>query len=214
MNYTSLAKKIIPAVILEPIKNFKYDLQDYFNLISYMKGKSFESPPHIIKALRVIQTGKRHGVNVLVETGTFHGEMVRKSLQYFDNIFTIELDENLAQQASQRFQRYQKVRILHGDSGLILGSILEQIQEPAIFWLDGHYSGPGTAKGDLDTPILRELAIIKRHHIDVHIILIDDVRCFGADNYPTIDQVKSELKAINPSYRLSIIDDIISAEPF
>jgi hypothetical protein len=141
MSYKSLAKKIIPDVVLEPLKCFKYDLQDYFDLVSYMKGKTFESPPHIIKALRVIQTAKNHGIGILVETGTYLGEMVRKTVNHFESIFTIELDENLAHKAMKRFQRYSKVQILHGDSSIILESILEQIQEPAIFWLDGHYSG-------------------------------------------------------------------------
>lgn len=45
------------------------------------------------------------------------------------------------------------------------------------------------------------------------IYLIDDVRCFGSGDYPTIDQVKFELKSINPDYRVATTDDILNAEP-
>ena len=141
MNYKSLATKIIPEAALEPIKRFKYDLQGYFDLVSYVKGKSFETPPHIIKALRVIQTAKTHDIRILVETGTYLGEMVRKTVNHFEKIFTIELDQNLANKAIQRFKSYPNVQILRGDSGILLGSILEEIREPVVFWLDGHYSG-------------------------------------------------------------------------
>ena len=74
--------------------------------------------------------------------------------------------------------------------------------------------GGGTAKANVETPILAELEAIKGHSVNQHVILIDDVRCFGTGDYPTIDEVKREIKAMNAGYRIIIADDILSAEPF
>jgi len=60
-----------------------------------------------------------------------------------------------------------------------------------LFWLDGHYSGEGTACGDQVSPILQELDLIKAHPRRDHCILIDDSRLFtGVDGYPTLKATK------------------------
>ena len=38
--------------------------------------------------------------------------------------------------------------------------LVRQLDGPALFWLDGHYSGGDTAKGELDTPVSAELESI------------------------------------------------------
>ena len=85
-----------------------------------------------------------------------------------------------------------------------------KINERAIFWLDGHYSDGITAKGDLNTPILKELEAILSHNIKDHIILIDDARCFvGKDDYPTIEQLKNFVYKRNNNLKFEIEYDII-----
>jgi hypothetical protein len=39
----------------------------------------------------------------------------------------------------------------------VLPLIIKDLNEPAIFWLDGHYSSGITAKGDKICPIFEEL---------------------------------------------------------
>ena len=56
--------------------------------------------------------------------------------------------------------------------------VLEPVFMTALFWLDGHYSGGETAKGDADSPLREELEAIGRHPIKTHVIPIDDVRSF------------------------------------
>jgi hypothetical protein len=55
---------------------------------------------------------------------------------------------------------------------------VRQLQEPALFWLDGHYSGVDTGKDELDTPVSAELEAILGSPVKGHVILIDDARCF------------------------------------
>ena len=50
-----------------------------------------------------------------------------------------------------------------------------------MFWLDGHYSGKGTAKGKKETPILEELKTIFDTNDLRYVILIDDARHFGSE---------------------------------
>jgi hypothetical protein len=71
-------------------------------------------------------------------------------------------------------------------------SVLETIHEPALFWLDGHYSGGDTARGDDDTPIRRELEHISKHPMrGRHLIVIDDLRCFdGQNGYPSLEGLR------------------------
>ena len=50
--------------------------------------------------------------------------------------------------------------IVQGDSGKVLSEILLEINEPAIFWLDGHYTAGITARGVKECPIFEELDCI------------------------------------------------------
>jgi len=86
----------------------------------------------------------------------------------------------------------KNITIIHGDSGEVLGEVLAHINQPCLFWLDGHYSGGITVKGELETPIRRELSHIFRHSIaGCHVIIIDDARGFtGEYDYPTIEELR------------------------
>jgi len=75
----------------------------------------------------------------------------------FKTIFSIELDEKLYKKAMRKFQMYDHISIFHGDSPRILYEILSKIKLPCIFWLDAHYSGGETTKGDVETPIMNEI---------------------------------------------------------
>jgi hypothetical protein len=85
------------------------------------------------------------------------------------------------------------------------------IDAPATFWLDGHYSGAGTAKGKTNTPLLQELDHIGSHHIKTHTILIDDVRQFGTQemDFITLDEVVEKVRSINPNYKFLFEDGFI-----
>jgi hypothetical protein len=83
-----------------------------------------------------------------------------------------------------------------------------------LFWLDGHYSGHGTACGEQVSPILKELNIIKCQSRHDHCILIDDVRLFvDADGYPSLEETKAKLLEINPRYTISVDGDCLVALP-
>ncbi len=134
---------------------------------------------------------KKKGVDIMVETGTYKGDMVYKMLNFFKKIYTIELSEKLYKDACVRFKDFSHITLVRGDSGDKISEILESINEPSLFWLDGHYSGGETALGSLETPVIAELKSILNHTIKKHVILIDDARCFNGENdYPKIEELK------------------------
>ncbi len=111
-----------------------------------------------------------------------------------------------------RFARYGHIFILHGDSGQVLPEILAGITGPCLFWLDAHCSGGVTARGDCETPVVKEVAAILDHDERGHVVLIDDARCFvGKDGYPTLDQLRNLILAIRPEWTFEVEDDIVRA---
>jgi len=147
--------------------------------------------PHPVKQRNIKKYASKHQLRILVETGTYYGDMVEAMRDTFDRIYSIEVSKSLFEKAKRRFAKYPHIQILHGDSAIELGRIVSRLTAPALFWLDGHYSGGITEKGALDTPIYDELAHILSS-TERHVILIDDARCFGLDpNYPAIEELTS-----------------------
>jgi hypothetical protein len=149
-------------------------------------------PPPILKQRVVREYAARYRVPIFIETGTFLGDMVAAVRGCFERVYSIELSSELWADASRRFRGATNVTIVQGDSGEVLAELLRGITQPCLFWLDGHYSAGETAKGTLETPIVKELAHIRNHPLILrHVILIDDARCFtGVGDYPTLDSVR------------------------
>jgi len=166
--------------------------------------------PHIIKQLAIQHYQQISGYNILVETGTFRGEMVEAQLNYFKQIFSIELSEKLWQSADNKFRSNNHVSILFGDSGKVLKDVMTQLDAPAIFWLDGHYSAGETAKGETECPIYEEIDAIFSDKRFNHILLVDDARCFnGTGDYPSVENLTKHIQSKDPYYKLEVKDDII-----
>jgi hypothetical protein len=166
-------------------------------------------PPHYVKQITIREYKQKFGYNVLIETGTYFGAMVDAQKKIFSKIISIELGYDLFIKAQKRFRYNKNITIVHGDSGKILPEIMKNISEPAIFWLDGHYSAGITAKGDKECPIFEELdAILDKKYN--HVLLIDDARCFnGEGDYPTIEELTRYIKNKNEKYQVDIHYDII-----
>jgi len=99
--------------------------------------------------------------SIFVETGTFLGDTIQSLSTEFDKLYSIELSDELARKAQKRFSNEKHIKIIQGNSDVILKDVLKELQTQSIFWLDGHYSGEftlnnefiQTAKGILNTPV-------------------------------------------------------------
>jgi hypothetical protein len=206
-------------MVVNRIKKVFGDLAYGFRYLSYSNYKDVKRwekegkpvpPPGIIKRDIIKQFRDTFGYGIFIETGTYLGDTTSALKYLFDRIYTIELSHELYNRARAMFEKYGHISVIEGSSSEQLPLIMEKIDAPCIFWLDGHYSGEGTARGCEDTPILAELECICAHRIKDHVILIDDARLFtGSDGYPTMDSVK-ELVASHSSYsRFEVSCDII-----
>jgi len=138
-----------------------------------------------------------------VETGSLEGAGIEGALKAgFSEIHSIELFERWYLLCTEKFKQNPNVHLWQGDSSVVLEEVISEIREPITFWLDGHWSGQGTALGETKTPIMKELEAIQRHPIKTHTILIDDVRCFGTDDFDFIQlsEVTDKILEINPNY--------------
>ena len=189
------------------------------NLIYYYQKKLFNEwksngcpipSPHLLKQITIKEYQKKYNYEILVETGTYMGDMVEAQKTIFRKVFSIELGVDLYNAAVKRFKNDNNVMIINGDSGKELPKVLLDINEPAIFWLDGHYSAGITAKGDKECPIFEELDAILVNKKLNHVLLIDDARCFnGEGDYPLIEKLTEYIKGKNNNYKVEVKDDII-----
>ena len=96
---------------------------------------------------------KKSNFNTFIETGTYLGDTLDFFKNSFINLISIELSGEYYTKAVDRFKDIKNIKIINGDSGEKLSEILKTINEPCLFWLDGHYSSGDTARGEKDTPI-------------------------------------------------------------
>ncbi len=189
--------------------------------IKWIFRKKISTPPMHIKRKVIEHYRKIYEPKVMLETGTFFGDTVEYFKNKFESIISIELSSDLATKAIERFRADSNIRIIQGDSSDVLPSLLIDLKVPVLFWLDGHYSSEffigdefiRTAKGDLNTPIEKELDIILRSKIE-SIILIDDARLFnGKDDYPTLNAIIEKVKGYKDNATVLLEKDIIVIIP-
>lgn len=166
--------------------------------------------PHVVKQRTVISYQRRYGLRTFIETGTFTGEMVEAMSDRVSRIVSIEVDPALHAQAVRRFADRPHIQILLGDSGRLLSQVLESLTEPGLFWLDGHYMGEGTGRGELDSPIVAEITALAAHPVRGHVVLIDDARLFdGTGGYPPLQRFMQSVAALRSGTVVSVDGDII-----
>lgn len=181
---------------------FYYTYRDWNSIKEYESWKKNGGVPvpHIIKQKVLREFKDKFSISTLVETGTFYGDMIKAMKGDFDTIYSIELSEPLYRKARSRFKSDNNVHLLQGDSGKVLEILVPKIEVPALFWLDGHYSGGETAKGESNTPIFNELKHIFNSSINGHVIIVDDARCFGQDpGYPTMEELSAFVLKSKPN---------------
>ena len=208
----------------EPLKHFLERTTPFGTLARIHRQKRLEKKfrrweeegavgpmPSLGKQRVVIEYIKQFSPAVFIETGTYKGKMVYAVMPYVDQIYSIELDETHCQNARKRFAGHPHIHILQGQSGEVLPEVLKAVEKPCLFWLDAHYSGGSTAKGDMETPIMQEMECILNHpHAAKHVVLIDDARCFvGENGYPTLGALRQLILKTCPDWIFEVENDII-----
>lgn len=140
--------------------------------------------PHEVKQCITVDWAAQGGLTTLVETGTCHGAMCLAVAAHFDKVHTIEMLLENYEKSSRDLEHLSHVTTYLGDSATVLRDLVVSIEEKALFFLDAHYSGKGTARGEIDTPVLEELRLIASRGMD-DIVIIDDRRLFNGEEFHT-----------------------------
>lgn len=174
-----------------------------------LRGRPEPCPPHRKRQI-VVSEVQRTAPSVFVETGTYRGDTLARAAPLVDRAISIELDPTLAELARSRFRGHPHVEIRTGDSAVELAGVVAEIDGPALFWLDGHYSGGATADSGA-SPILAEIEAIAASPHD-HVVLVDDIRLFdGTDGYPELDALRNAIVARRPDWEVVVEHDIARA---
>ena len=155
----------------------------------------------------------KHDLKTFVETGTFKGDTLADVAATGIRSISVELSHEYFNRANQRFSGMRNVELHQGDAGDVLPRIVATLSEPALFWLDGHYSAGETAHGELASPVSAEVQCILDSPVQGHVMLIDDAHEFTGENgYPELGDFLTTV-ARNGRYRACVHANIIVLEP-
>jgi hypothetical protein len=115
----------------------------------------------------------QYALETFVESGTSSGDTCARMLtEGATRVYTTEAWEQAYAAAVRRFENDDRIDVLFGDSADLLPGILDKLDGPALFWLDAHYSGDGTAKLEKQTPIVEELEAIAAAPFEHYIVIM------------------------------------------
>ena len=167
-------------------------------------------PPQAVKYDVIRAQARKAGIRQFVETGTWRGDSVFNLRRDFAALHSIELSPELYRENARKLRHISHIHLYQGDSASVLPNVAAAIAEPTLFWLDGHFSGSGTAKGRKDTPVFEELEWLLKRAPGENIVLIDDARLFtGEADYPTLEQIAAMSHCARTGSRCFVENDII-----
>ncbi len=152
---------------------------------------------------------------LFVETGSCVGDGIQRALNAgFHRVKSVEAMPEYYWQSMGRFKDNIYVQLYPGKSYEELPKMIERLNFPAVFFLDAHPAGPGTAGHDevtaavsdvtfgQDHIITEELKVILAHRND-HLIIIDDLAYGSKEDAKYMAMC---LKA-NPNYTFEYYDE-------
>lgn len=135
-------------------------------------------------------------IEVIVETGTHLGTTTEFLAQKFPNlkIYTVETNFSFFVKAEKRLEPYSNVKVLHGGSEHVLGSLIPMLKgQRILFYLDAHWYD--------FWPLQDELKMISRHCINECAIIIDDFKVPGRNfRFDSYKNEPLDLKFIEPFF--------------
>ena len=135
----------------------------------------------------------KHNVDVIIETGTYHGHTTEYFAKFNKTVIATEISEENAAITKERVKEYNNVKLYLGDSTSALKEILPQYSgKKVFFFLDSHDRN--------DLSLQRELDLIHSTNI-VPYITIHDFYVPGTSlGYDHWDGVVYEFNTLKPYF--------------
>lgn len=167
----------------------------------------------------VLRLAHEFDVPYFVETGTLKRATAAWAAPHFRQVWTIEASKEYHARARERHQARQNIHFVLGDSRAELPRIVGELDGPAVFWLDAHWSGHTTFGVEDQCPVLDEIGIVNRSRHPSY-VLIDDARLFlsppqpphRVEQWPAIATVVATLDRPVERY-IVVTEDVIVAVP-
>lgn len=183
-----------------PLRILLFRCRDEIALARWLSSDRSKPGPALWKRYQLRRLADIYGLTTVVETGTYRGDTTAFMFRGGCKVHTIELDHRLAREARLRFARTRQVTVHEGDSSVLLRGIVADLNEPALLWLDAHWSSGITARGAEDTPVWDEIRVALEDG-ENHVIAIDDAQDFtGTNGYPFIGDLGHAVKSLRPDY--------------
>lgn len=126
---------------------------------------------------------------------------------YFNTLYTIEFSKKYYNNTKNKYNG-NKINFILGDSSIVFESLLPNISDKCIFFLDGHWSGGDTGHSNKDCPLYEEITHINNLFTNDAIIIIDDFRLFGLDK--SSGKLGEDWSKINKDILLNILQGRIN----
>lgn len=114
-------KFLLPKKLIQMVKRGKEqrEIKNLHRQIyrNWRKSGCPVPPPHVVKQMTTIKYQKKYRYNILIETGTYLGEMIDAQKKNFKQIISIELGESLFNTATAKYKKEDHITIVLGDSG-------------------------------------------------------------------------------------------------
>lgn len=182
----------------------------------WFHGDHLVSPPAIAKQRHLLKLFKLRNHRIFVEAGTYKGATTAFFAPHAERVISVELHDGLFAAAKQRFANYPNVTLVHGDSLIEIPKIVADCSSPPLVFLDGHFSGDGTAEGEEMEPAestLRQLADVAMPGTT---LVIDDLRLFGSGlvGFPQLDEITAAARSAFPTAAIRTgLDSIVVEIP-
>ena len=166
---------------------------------------AIEPPTPAAKRDFLLALLRHRGHRTFIESGTYLGDTTAFLRPHVDRIVTVEVEPKLHADAERRFAADPGVEVLLGDAQKLIPEIARQVADPAMIWLDGHFSGGVTGVGEQVEPALAILdAFAASPPARGSTVLVDDLRMFGCepDPWPSLHGLLAAARRAFPHARI------------
>jgi glycosyltransferase involved in cell wall biosynthesis len=175
-------------------------------------GYPAEAPEAADKRAHLLSLFRARGHKTLLESGTFVGDTVEYFLAHAERIISVEVEPKLFADAQRKFHDAANVEIVFGDALYLIPEIVDQLEDPPLIWLDGHFSEGVTGTGDEIEPaasILAQLGAVRTPAGTT--IVVDDLRLFGLHpDFPGLDDLVERARQGFPEARIRVgLDSLV-----
>ena len=171
----------------------------WLSVYGWLSGQYLVGGTANAKRRHLLRLLKTRGHRVFVEAGTYKGGTTAFFAKHAE-VISVELHDGLYAAACRRFADTPNVTLIQGDSLVEIPKAVANCTSAPLVFLDGHFSGPGTAEGKFTEPAEATLDGLASVAPPGTTVVIDDLRLFGSGlcGFPGLDAITAAARKAFP----------------